>query len=59
MLWFELRSLCLSIIILVVARMGIQLFAGNVLADGNFLILVVVPIIILMMGFNVIKFITK
>ncbi|WP_172188074.1 hypothetical protein [Lentilactobacillus kribbianus] len=54
---FEVKVLLASFIIVLVVRTLLMLVNSNWLADGNFLILVVVPVLVLMLVFNLVKFI--
>lgn len=54
---FEVKALLASFIIVLVVRTLLRLVNSNWLADGNFLILVVVPVLVLMLVFNLVKFI--
>lgn len=54
---FEIKALLASFIIVLVIRTLLRLVNSNWLADGNFLILVVVPVLVLMLVFNLVKLI--
>lgn len=57
MKFFEIKALLASFIIVLVIRTLLRLVNSSWLADGNFLILVVVPVLVLMLVFNLVKLI--